>query len=49
MIHKTGVNVRKGTMEYRSNRLSERNQAFSLFENIDLPSFRRSIMPGEVK
>jgi hypothetical protein len=36
-------------MEYRSNRLKERNQEFFRFENINLPSFHHSIMPGEDK
>jgi hypothetical protein len=48
-MHKTRVNDRRGTMEYRSNRLKERNQEFSRFENINLPSFHHSIMPGEDK
>ena len=36
-------------MEYGSNRLKERNQKFSRFENIHLPSLHHSIMPGEDK
>jgi hypothetical protein len=48
-MHKAEADVMKGTTEYQSNGLKERNQAFSSFENINLPSFRHTIMPGEDK
>jgi hypothetical protein len=48
-MHKTRVKVRRRRMEYGSNRPKGRNQEFYRFENIHLPSFHHSIMPGEDK